>query len=190
MEVPYYVLRANEGVRVPKNDSLVLYYLKKMIWWIIVLLIVCSFIFRDNLFLNVNIGVLGLLICVYLYIKILTKEVFVPSPFEIRFYADFMIIYREKYYYHTKLSRKQYDKFFYKDIHNCLYKKTSHRISIFGIVEGVWYDYKKDGTISNQPTYHKTVDSICYFYTNMAPDVDFVVELETHAPIKVIIQDN
>lgn len=190
MEEPYYVLRAYEGVRVPKNDTLALYYLKKAVWWIIILLVVLSLIFKDNLFRAMNAGALVLLVCVFLRVRTLTKEAFVPSPFEIRFYADYMVIYREKYYYHTKLSRKQYDKFYYKDIRQCLYKKISHRMNIFGIVEGIWYDYRKDGTVPDQPTYHKTTDSMCYFYTNMAPDIDFVAELERHIPVKVTIRDN
>ena len=56
-----------------------------------------------------------------------------------------MVICRRKYYYNTKLSRKQYDKFYDRDIHECLYKRMSHRMDICGI---------------------------CYFYTNMAPGIE------------------
>lgn len=190
MEEPNYIVRANEGVRMPKNDTLALYYTKKVLGWTIVLLIVWSFVFRESLLRGMSMGALVLLVCAFLRVRTLTKEEFVPSPFELWFYTDYIVIYREKYYYHTKLSRKQYDKFYYKDIHQCLYHEHSHRMDILGIVEGIWYDYNKDGTVPDKPTYHKTTDSICYFYTNMAPEIDFVAELERHMPVKVTIRDN
>lgn len=132
-------------------------------------------------------GIAGL--CIF-RIRSLTKKEFVLSPFEIWFYSDYVVIYREKYYYNVELSRKQYDKFYYKDIHECVYHTYSRRMDIFGIVEGIWYDYDKKGTVPVQPTYHKTTDSICYFYTNMAPEIDFVEELKAYMPIKVTIHDN
>lgn len=55
-------------------------------------------------------------------------------------------------------------------------------------MEGIWYDYNKDGTLPAKPTYHRTIDGgICYFYTTEAPEVDFVSEIEKHSPIKVIV---
>lgn len=190
MDQPCYILKAYEGIRKPKNDTLVLYYTKKALWIIILTLLEGSIIFKDNLFTGLSFSAQVALVCAFLRIRALTKEEFVASPFEIWFYSEYVVIYREKYYYNIKLSRKQYDKFYYKDIRDCVYHTVSQRVDIFGIVEGIWYDYDKNDTVSGQPTYHKTTDSIRYFYTNMAPEIDFVGELKAHMPVKVTIHDN
>ena len=72
------------------------------------------------------------------------------SPFEIRFYEDYMIVYREKYYYDRNLSRKE--QFFYKDIERIQYKKIQ-KDTIFmawlngniGIIERMEH-FQKDQT--------------------------------------------
>ncbi len=108
---------------------------------------------------------------------------------EIRFYDDYLILYREKKHYGSGIQRKMYDKFYYKDIHKCQYRTETKRINIYGKVEGKWYDYNKDGSLPTQPTYHKTTDSLDYFYTIFAQDIDFVKEIEEHSPIKVEIEN-
>lgn len=151
MEKPNYILKANESVRVPKNE-------------------------------NSNLGWIGTLFGGG------TKKV--SSPFEIRFYDEYLVVYREKRYYSKSVSRKEYDKFFYKDIKKCQYRTVTKRMNIYGIVEGTWFNYKKDGTLPTNPTYHKTVDSICYFYPSEENRVDFVREIESHSPIRVVVENN
>lgn len=39
--------------------------------------------------------------------------------------------------------------------------------------------------LKKNPTYHKKVDSgICYFYTDLQPNLDIVKQIEEHTPIK------
>ena len=99
------------------------------------------------------------------------------SPFEIRFYEDYMIVYREKYYYDRNLSRKEYDKFFYKDIE--LPPKV------------VWeyWNYRKDGTLSERSNGHKTVKGMCSFYTSKLADVDYKKWFELNTSRKVTIME-
>lgn len=190
MEKPNYVLKANEAVLVPKNDNPWLGRLKKAVWIIVGIIILGSIIFQDNIFSELNWSAQVMLIVLAIGLTFTGGSHRVPSPFEIWFYDDYLIVYREKHYYSRKVSRKEYDKFFYKDIQKIQFRKTTQRINIYGVVEGIWYNYNKDGTLPEKPTYHKTTDSICFFYTSAEPDVDFVAEIEKHSPIKVIVDES
>ena len=77
----------------------------------------------------------------------------------------------------------------YKEIEKIVYITDTHRINIYGMVEGTWYEYKKDGSLPEKPSYHKMTDSLAYFYTNEAPEVDFVEVFEKYTPVKVTIQN-
>ena len=186
---PNYVLKANDGVLVPKNENPVLGYIKKAMWIIVGIIVIGSLIFQDDLFGKITWNTRLILIALAIgSLFVGGGSIRVPSPFEIWFYDDYLIIYREKLYYNRKLSRREYDKMFYKDIHRCQYRTVCEKINFFGIVEGIWYDYNKDGSLPERPTYHKTADTLCYFYTTELPKIDFVSEIESHSPIKVIIE--
>lgn len=187
---PNYVLKANEGVLVPKNDSTALHLIKKAFWIILGVIIIGSIIFQDNLFTELSWTAQVLLIVIGIGILINGGNERVPSPFEIRFYDDYLVVYRNKHYYSKKVQRREYNKFYYKDIEKIEYRKNTKRIQIEGTIEAIWYDYNKDGTLPEKPNYHRTTEGgICYFYTTEEPDVDFVSEIETHSPIKVAIVD-
>ena len=189
---PNYVLKFNESVFVPKDEkkSKILSYIKKSIWIIIAILVIGSIIFGDNLFMELSGTTRILLIILILGILFYSDDKRAPSEMEIRFYDDYIILYREKMYYSPKVIRKRYDKFYYNDIHECQYRTQTKRINIYGIHEGKWYNYNKDGSIPTMPTYHKTTDSIDYFYTMFAGDIDFVKEIEEHSPIKVKVEES
>ncbi len=185
-EKPNYVLKANEGILYPKNPKLV--PLKKAVWIIIALIIIGSLIFRENLFAELSLSAQILLITLVLVVIVAGGEERVPSPFEIWFFDDYFVIYREKRYYDRKVTRKEYNKYYYKDISKVEYRKLTNRIQFEGIIESVWYNYNKDGTLPEKPTYHRTTDGgICYFYTTASPEIDFVAEIEKHSPLKVQI---
>ena len=187
---PNYVLKANEGNLVPKNESQTLRFIKKAVWVIVGIIVICSLIIQDGLFGEITWGTRILLISLAIGSLFLGGgSTIVPSPFEIWFYDDYLVLYREKEYFNRKLSRKRYDKFSYKDVRRCEYRSVCQRIVIYGIVEGIWYDYNKDGTLPVMPTYHKTTDSMDTFYTTEEPNIDFVAEIENHSPIKVIIEN-
>ena len=142
MEQPNYVFKANEGVLVPKNNNPAFGYIKKAVWIIVGIIVIGSLIFQDNLFGKITWDTRILLIVLAfasLFLGGGSKRV--PSPFEIWFYDEYLVIYREKLYFDRKVSRKMYDKFYYKDIHRCEYIKVNKRINIYGIVEGNWYNY-------------------------------------------------
>lgn len=190
MEHPDYVLRAEEAVLVPKKDTEILVKLKPAVWIVIGIIIILSFIFGDNIYKELSWTARGLLVALAMGIFFVNSDERVPSPFEIWFYGDYLVIYREKHYYSRKVTRKEYDKFYYKDIKQCQFRTVTQRINFYGIVEGIWYNYRKDGTLPLEPTYHKTTDSIRYFYTMYAKNIDFVREIEAHSPVRVEIQNN
>ena len=187
---PNYVLKANEEALMPVNDSKAYYYLKKVLWIIIAINIIGYFVFGENIFTQLNSSARILLIILLVYILfIANKKRGVASPFEIRFYDDYMVVYRKKYYYDPKITRMEFYKFFYKDIRNCEFRTETEKINIYGTVEATFFKYKKDGSLPEKPNHHKTTDGICFFYTRQS-DVDFVHEIEAHSPIKVIIENN
>ena len=130
-EKPNYVLKANEGVLVPKNENLV--PIKKAVWIIVGLIILGSFIFQDHLFSELTWSARIMLIVLAILVSFAGGTKMVPQPFEIWFFDDYLIVYREKNYYSKKLIRKEYNKFFYKDISKCIYRTTSEKFTIFGI---------------------------------------------------------
>ena len=100
-----------------------------------------------------------------------------------------MVVYREKYYYDRDLSRKEYDKFFYKDIERIQYKKSIERYNIYGLVEWEYWNYKKDGTLSQKLDGHKKVKSMCSFYTSNLTNVDYKKWFELYTSVKVTITE-
>lgn len=191
MNSPNYVLKINEGELVPKKENSSDNPFKLVVLIIIGIIILGTIIFGENLFKEMSWTSRILLISLFIGICFKGEGSHrVPSPMEIQFYEDCLIVYREKRYINKRLYRKEYDKFFYKDIKKCEYRTRTKKVNIFGIVEGIWYDYNKDGSLPDKPSYHKTTDSSSYFYTIYAQEVDFVAEFEKHSPIKVVVEDN
>ena len=186
---PNYILKSNEATFRPKKNIGFLGKIKPIIYIIIVIIIIGSFVFGENLFDEMSGTARILLVLMAVGVFLTETEERVPSSFEIRFYDEYLVVYRENHYYSNKLSRKEYSKLFYKDIKECQYRVKTQRINMYGIVENIWYNYNKDGTVDKKPSYHKTTDSICYFYTMFASEVDFVAEIEGHSPIKVTVSE-
>lgn len=189
MEEPNYVLKANEGVLVPKNENLS--KLKVAVWIIVGVILIVSIVFQDNLFSELSWSARIMLVVLAVGLSFAGGNKRVPSPFEIQFYDDYLIVYREKKYYNKNLIRKEYDKFFYKDITKCQYRTQTKQINIYGIIEGIRYKYRKDGSLPENPSYHRTTNGgICWFYTTESPEIDFVAEIERHSPIKVSVEEH
>ncbi len=184
---PNYVLKADEGVLVSKNENSTLGIIKITVWIIVGVIILGSLVFHDNLFSELSWTTRILLIALAIGVIFKGGSKRVSSPIEIQFYDDHLVVYREKIQYKRNLILKKYDKFFYKDIRKCQYRTITKQINIYGIEEGIRYKYNKDGSLPTKPIYHKTTEGLCYFYTTEAPEIDFVSEIERHAPVKVEI---
>lgn len=191
MDSPVYVLKLDEGVLVPKDENSSKNPLKLAVLIIIGIIILGSIVFGENLFKEMTLTSRILLISLFIGICFKGQGSHrVPSPMEVRFYEDYLIIYREKRYYSKKVSRKEFNKFFYKDISRCQYRTLSRRINIYGIMEGTWYDYNKDGSVPDNPTYNRVISNgLCYFYTIFANESDIISNIEKYCKIQIIRED-
>lgn len=183
-EQPKYVLKFNETVRKTVKDTN--YKIKMVVLIIIGITIVGSLIFQDNLFTELGWTARIILISLFIGTLFTGKTEKIKSPIEIRFYDDYLVVYREKRFYSKKVSRKEFNKFSYNDITSCEFDLNVKRVEFIGKVDATWYDYNKDGSLPQNPTYHRIVDGgICYFYTDLEPELDIVKEIEEHSTIKV-----
>lgn len=187
---PKYVLKFNESAWIPKKNTKQILLLKRFVWGAVAVCLIGSFLFKDNLFWELSFYAKATLIGLFFGTLFVNARAKGPKPLEIRFYEDYLVLYRENRYYNPKMSRMEYNKFMYKDIKEIRYRPETHRINIYGVVEGKWYTYNKDGSLPQKPSYHKTTDSLSYFYTNEAPEIDFVAEFEKYTPVKVTIENN
>ena len=182
---PNYVIRSDEAVLRLVNDNKTFRLMIDVLSIMIGLLLIGSVLFFRFSWIG---NVLFILFVISLNL-IGNKRRKVPSPFEIRFYDNHLVLYKEKHYYDRKTSNMEFNKIYYSDIKTCQFRTNSQKINIYGIVEKIWYIYNIAGSVSGIPTYHKTVDSICGFYT-CASNVDFVSEIEEHSPIKLDLRES
>lgn len=185
---PKYVLKGNETAYVPKQNASFLAKARTVVWCVIAVLFVASFIFRDNLFSQMTVTARICLIGLFIGTLFVKKEEKAPSPFELWFFDDCLVIYKNRKYHSKRVIRREYDRFYYRDIKECVYHSSQKKICIYGVVEGTYYNYRPDGTLPDVPDYHKTTDSMSFFYTEFSPYIDFAAEIESHSPIKVQIK--
>ena len=189
MEKPNYVIRATEAVVADKYDSKLLRIMRTITCVIVVIVIVATILFQENIFMALSFR--GKIILIGLVVMTISTSgtIRIPSEFELQFYDEYFILYREKFPYNKNFSRKEIEKMYYKDVKEFQYRQQSKRINFVGVNEGIYWEYKEDGTLSAQPSYHKTTDSILYFYTEFS-DVDFIKEIEEHSPLRVEIRNS
>ena len=117
------------------------------------------------------------------------KKEYMPSPMELQFFDDYLVLYLPKRYYSNKVTRKQINMMKYSEISKCVFKIQSKRIQIYGNRKSEWYNYKKDGTLPSKPTEERSfTQGMIYFNTQFATEIDFKQEIENHSPLQVIIE--
>ena len=192
MDNPRYVLKTNEAVLISQKQNGGITFLKVGVWLVVAVIVIGSLVFQDNLFSEMSWTTRCLLIAVAIGVAFVgSKKENIPSPIELQFYDDYLILYRPKRYYSKKVSRMEINKMMYADIKRCVYKSRSQRIQIYGNVSATWYNYDANGMISQTPSYNRTIsDTLCYFSTRCVNDVDFKTEIEAHSPIKVVVENS
>ncbi|RDU35669.1 hypothetical protein DRW41_16110 [Neobacillus piezotolerans] len=186
MDQPNYVLSTNENILVPKNKKIS--RLKLPVLIIIAVMLIGSILFQDNLFSELSATTQILLISLVIGIFSAGGSTRAPSPIELRFYDDYLVVYRPKRYYDERVTRREFNKFYYKDISKIVFKSNLQRLHIYGIINVEWYNYDKNGELPSKPTKVMSTRSLCFFRTSAAPEVDFVAEIENHSPIKVTVE--
>ena len=191
MEKPNYVLRTDEAVLVPKYNSVPVRFLKTGLLAVILVLVVGSLVFRDNLFAELSWSTKVMLVFVAMVVfGFLCKQENVPSPIELQFYGDCLVLYRPSRYYSNRVTRMEINRMPYTGITRCVLESRSQRVHIYGDVDATWYDYGKNGKLPGKPAYQRMVkDTMIYFSTRCAQDVVFKQVIEAHSPVRVIIED-
>lgn len=190
MDSPKYVIKTHETVSMPTGNNQPFATLRIVVWVIIAVIILGSFVFGDNLFSELSWTARMILIALAIGISFGgPKSEPVASPLEIRFYSDYLVVFREKRYYSRKVSRKEYNKFFYSDISKIECDYRTKRLDFIGKIDAMWFNYNKDGSVPQNPSYHRIVDGgICYFYVN-GNDADTILKcLEEYTAKQPIVQ--
>lgn len=192
MDKPNYVLYANEAVLMPVKKNNGANIIKISVWIVVAIIVFGSILFHDNLFTELSWPVRIMLIIVVLRFGFYGgKKEYFPSPMELRFYDDYLVLYLPKRYYSKRVTRKEISTMKYADISKCVFKEKSSRIHIYGNGTSIWYNYRKDGSLPEKPTENRTfTQGLIYFNTSLAPDIDFVREIETNSPLRVIIEND
>ena len=192
MDNANYILKTNEAVLMPTKNNRGRKFLKVCVWILVAIIIIVSFIFHDNIFADMNWSTRILLIVLAMTFGFYNgKKEYTPSPMELQFYDDYLVLYLPHRYLDDRETRKQINIMKYSDITKCVYKSKSTRVQIYGDGQSTWYKYKKDGSLPEKPTKDRFVtNGMIYFNTCLATDVDFIKEIEKHSPLKVIIEND
>lgn len=189
MSEPIYVLKFDEAT--PVTD-------KKSVWKIIRMICIGAFIviiggsilFRTFLLKEMSSYSVVMLFVLFFGSFLFQKINWIASELEWSFYPDRMILYRDKRVYSEKKARREWTEVYYSDIKEFKYRVKSRRLSITCKQHAVFYDYDRDGTLRPQPSYDKTTDSGFIVNLQFIGDLDIVKEIETHAPIKILIENS
>lgn len=192
MDSPQYVIKTNEAVLVPTKQSNGFIFLKTGVWIVVGIIVIGSLLFQENLFLELSWTTRVLLIVLALGVTFLGgKKEYMPSPMELQFFEDRLVLYLPKRYYSKKVTRMEINEMKYSEISKCVFKTSSKRIHLYGNGTSTWYNYKSDGTLSQEPTQVRNYTAgLIYFNTQLATDVNFITEIESHSPVKVIIENS
>lgn len=186
---PKYIFKTNEAVLVSKNSKL-FSIIKVTVWVVVAILLIGSVLFQDNLFAELDGRNKVILIILAIGVTFFGKREDVPSEIQLQFFDDHLIIFRPKRFYSKRVTRMEVNKMMYSDITKCVIKEKSKRVHIYGDVSAKWYNFDSRDVVSPTPTYDRLVkDTLCYFSTRCATDVDFKRVIEENSPIRVIVED-
>lgn len=192
MDKPNYVIKTNEAVLMSIETDKSKNVIKICTWIIIGIVLIGSFLLDINIFSELSFGAKIFLIIIVLGLIFYDgKKEYTPSPMELYFFDDYLMMYLPKRYYSKRVSRKQIEIMKYSEISKCVLKANSNRIQIYGDGKAIWYNYNKDGSLPEKPTKEKQfTEGMIYFNIQFATDIDFIKEIETHSPLKVIIEND
>ncbi|MBQ8210273.1 MAG: hypothetical protein IJZ35_06810 [Clostridia bacterium] len=192
MNAPKYILRINEAVFMPVERNKIKYAIKIFVWVIVAVIILSSLIFQDNMFSELSWMSRAFLICLAVGFGFYgNKTELTPSHMELQFFNDYVVVYRPNRYYSRRVTRKEIIKINYCDISRCVLKTQAQRIHIYCGGVSTFFKLKSNGTFPQSPTEVRNfAEGLVYFDISFIKDVDIVKEIETHSPIKVIVENS
>lgn len=176
---------------VPINQPLSMRIVKKLLFFVIILWVLGSVVFGENLLAETSALTKVLLVGVVFYVISNGgfREEWQSFPMELRFYEEYMIIYRPIHFYDKRCSRKIIDKIKYSDITQCVYREHSKKIYIYGDMHTTWYKLKKDGTAPDTPGFDKFVTkTVVWFDCRCENEVDIRQVMEEWSPVQVLVE--
>lgn len=189
MEEPGYILNFDESIIRTE---------KKGFWAVIqnvcigafIVMIVGSLLLRTNLLGKLSAYEIFTFVSLFIASVFNMKHVCVPSPIELRFYPDHMVVYRDKTVYSEReVQRETYD-MRYADVTRFILRTSSNRLSVSSRLHFICYKYNKDGTLPDKPYRDMVVNSGYTINLHFIGDLDIVKEIETHSPIRVVYEDS
>lgn len=186
MNEPKYILRTYESEKIPEQDTLRTVF-RILVWAVIGILILGSIIFQESMLGNLSVTTRILLIMVAIGMLFWKKKYrTVATPIELVFFDDCMILFGNKRYYSKKLSRKEYNKFFYNGLKEIYLDCRTRKLVFIGKLDATWFDYI-NGVVSSVPTYHRLLDEgISWFYIHGNDENEIIscIEQYTCFPVK------
>lgn len=170
---PIYILNIEEGVLIPSEIDSRTEVVRYIIGGITVVLVLGSILFGENLFSGLGWYVRILYIGLFVrYIIFGRKRVDTPSPIDIYFYEDYLMLYRPKIYCSRNMFRKETNIMKYELITKIKYMKNERQFHIYGQVIGKHYKYLKDGMVDTVPHYDRIVDDGFVFFNTRCTGVN------------------
>ena len=190
MEKPNYVLKANEAVVMPIEMTKKEKIIKTAIIIVLIVIMFGSFLLDVNLFSELPWTTRVLLIALVFWFFSYQKTDWQPSPMELQFYDEYLILYLPKRYISRRITRREYSKMKYSEITRVEFEKKSQRFHIYGDGVCTWYNYKKNDLLPEKPTkVNEFEGGMIYFNVRLEKDIDFIKEIETHSPLKVEVNE-
>ena len=187
-----YILQIHESILMPKEKKDSTDIIRKIVGTIVIILLVASFVFGENLFSELNILAQVFLIALFLKFVVFTDgKIDALSPLEIIFYDDVFVVHRPKIWRGNNCIRKETDIMRYDEVKRIKYVSESKRFQIYGTFSGKYFKYKRSGDLEDKPCYDRTVkEGMIYFSTRGTDENDnhIVDVLKTYFPNKLEIK--
>ncbi len=159
--------------------------LKIIVCVIIGVLCLGTLVFGENLFLEINPFALIMLGGLAISVFFGGKKQMKAAPMEIWFFDDHLVILKVKHYYSKNLSRKEFNKIYYKDISGIKWNEITQQVTFRGAFEIEWYKYNEDGSLESAPSDKRTVEGMSCFYFNLCQEIDFLALFKEYIPCDI-----
>lgn len=189
MDTPRYVLSALDATAVTKANMGAAVKVKIAVWILLGAIVLLSLLTGENVFRDLAWPVKLAVIVLTLWAIGFNTDELAPTPMELRFYDDRLVVCHDRRVYSPRKARREIRTIYYQDVKECQYRPKRARINIIGRFEDTWYQFPPDGSPPAQASHQKTVDGAITFHTYFSSEIDFATEIETHSPLKVTVTE-
>ena len=192
MEQPNYILKTVETSWKTVEPGTLQKFMKKALTIIIVLIILFSILFGENLLSSMSTGSVVLLFFLIVKTYFNTPDEEFTAEIEYWFYDDRFVIYRPKYTYTDSDVRREYKTFYYEDVEKAYYKVQRKLLCFDGTIHEEYYRYDAEGNLPEEPT-EKRVSKHYFDHTcirSVEDPIALVEEINKHLPVDIEILED